>query len=342
MSEAPPKQGFSFHFQSPDLDELREVIGRNIRPCEFRPRPVRYLGRIEHHQLGGVGFSVVSVGPEIDVKVDPVEDSYLIQCGHSGSFGASCLERERVYHEGDMHVVNPAAPLRVAMHNGTRVLLIRIDKKALEEHARVLGDQGDVDTRRLLPEALPVAGGKGASLRRYVRFLHAESMSPESILHNKTTSRAAEQTLMSLFLSLADREAAPARPGDNVQHMRRAEEYIDGHADEDIALVDIVRAAGIDAQTLEAGFRQRRGDDPLSWLGQRRSERAANEPGLTARELEIARLVATGLNNYEIAGCLVISRNTVKEALKRIFRKMDVDSRAELVARLAEAGLLKL
>jgi DNA-binding CsgD family transcriptional regulator len=62
---------------------------------------------------------------------------------------------------------------------------------------------------------------------------------------------------------------------------------------------------------------------------------------LTDRELEIAKLVATGLNNLEIAGYLSISRNTVKDSLKRIFRKAHVDSRAELTARLAAASLLK-
>lgn len=62
---------------------------------------------------------------------------------------------------------------------------------------------------------------------------------------------------------------------------------------------------------------------------------------LTDRELEIGRLVAAGLNNLEIAGQLSISRNTVKESLKRIFRKAHVDSRAELTARLAAAKLLK-
>jgi DNA-binding CsgD family transcriptional regulator len=59
--------------------------------------------------------------------------------------------------------------------------------------------------------------------------------------------------------------------------------------------------------------------------------------GLTRRELEIADLVAAGLNNQEIANCLSISRNTVKETLKRIFRKVEVDARAELAARLTEA-----
>jgi DNA-binding CsgD family transcriptional regulator len=62
---------------------------------------------------------------------------------------------------------------------------------------------------------------------------------------------------------------------------------------------------------------------------------------LTDRELEIGRLVAAGLNNREIASNLSISRNTVKDSLKRIYRKAHVDSRAELTARLASASLLK-
>jgi DNA-binding CsgD family transcriptional regulator len=61
---------------------------------------------------------------------------------------------------------------------------------------------------------------------------------------------------------------------------------------------------------------------------------------LTPRELEIARLVAAGLNNLEIATLLRISRNTVKAALKNIFRKLDVSARAELAARLGSVGIV--
>ncbi|MDJ0733859.1 MAG: LuxR C-terminal-related transcriptional regulator [Nostocaceae cyanobacterium] len=55
---------------------------------------------------------------------------------------------------------------------------------------------------------------------------------------------------------------------------------------------------------------------------------------LTPRELQIAQLVANGLSNAEIAAELWISQNTVKQTLKRIFRKLDVSARTEMVARL--------
>ena len=55
---------------------------------------------------------------------------------------------------------------------------------------------------------------------------------------------------------------------------------------------------------------------------------------LTPRELEIARLVATGLANKEVAAQLFISPNTVKTLLKSIFEKLEIKSRALLAQAL--------
>ncbi len=56
---------------------------------------------------------------------------------------------------------------------------------------------------------------------------------------------------------------------------------------------------------------------------------------LTTRELQIVELVALGRTNAEIGTELWITENSVKQALKRMFRKLDVASRAEMVARLS-------
>jgi len=50
--------------------------------------------------------------------------------------------------------------------------------------------------------------------------------------------------------------------------------------------------------------------------------------GLTARELEVLRLVAAGRSNREIADALVISEHTVARHVQNIFAKLDVSSRA--------------
>ena len=57
------------------------------------------------------------------------------------------------------------------------------------------------------------------------------------------------------------------------------------------------------------------------------TEPAAAAHGLTSRELEVLRLLATGKSNREIATALVISEHTVARHVQNIFTKLGVSSR---------------
>jgi DNA-binding CsgD family transcriptional regulator/tetratricopeptide (TPR) repeat protein len=67
----------------------------------------------------------------------------------------------------------------------------------------------------------------------------------------------------------------------------------------------------------------------------------ANPAALTARELEILRLVAEGLRNGDVAERLVLSRRTVDHHVSAILRKLDVRTRGEAAAAAAELDLLQ-
>ena len=71
-------------------------------------------------------------------------------------------------------------------------------------------------------------------------------------------------------------------------------------------------------------------------------ERPALAPlvGLTPREAEVARLVVDGLADREIAERLHLSHHTVSQYVKRIYRKLSVDSRVALDAARAQADRL--
>jgi DNA-binding CsgD family transcriptional regulator len=61
---------------------------------------------------------------------------------------------------------------------------------------------------------------------------------------------------------------------------------------------------------------------------------------LTAREVEVLRLLATGATNREIADVLVISEHTARRHLQNIFAKIGVSSRAAATAYAYEHGLV--
>jgi DNA-binding CsgD family transcriptional regulator len=61
---------------------------------------------------------------------------------------------------------------------------------------------------------------------------------------------------------------------------------------------------------------------------------------LSPREQEIARMVAEGYPNKTIAAVLEISSWTVATHLRRVFAKLGVRTRAAMVARALEEGLI--
>jgi len=71
---------------------------------------------------------------------------------------------------------------------------------------------------------------------------------------------------------------------------------------------------------------QRRGDIPTA-------------TPLTVREREVARLVARGLTNREIAATLVVSARTAEGHVQSILNKLNFDTRARIAAWAVEHGL---
>ncbi len=67
---------------------------------------------------------------------------------------------------------------------------------------------------------------------------------------------------------------------------------------------------------------------------------AAERHGLTARELQVLRLVARGKTNKSIAGELSLSGKTVDRHVSNIFTKLDVPSRAAATAFAYEHQLI--
>lgn len=72
----------------------------------------------------------------------------------------------------------------------------------------------------------------------------------------------------------------------------------------------------------------------------RRSQSAHSHDLVSGRELDVLRCLARGLTTTQIAAELYISENTVKTHIRHVLEKMEVNNRAEAVAKALQAGLI--
>ena len=70
------------------------------------------------------------------------------------------------------------------------------------------------------------------------------------------------------------------------------------------------------------------------------AQRSTLAEPLTAREIEVLRLIAAGMRNQEIADRLFVSLPTIKRHVANAYGKLGVSHRTEAVARANELNLL--
>jgi DNA-binding NarL/FixJ family response regulator len=99
-------------------------------------------------------------------------------------------------------------------------------------------------------------------------------------------------------------------------------------------LVRCVRAVHAGEKRLEGGLAGR----ALERLLAREADRRGDGAVPSRREAELVRLVSQGLRNKEIAARLGITEGTVKTHLHRLYEKLGVTSRVELVNRARREG----
>jgi LuxR family maltose regulon positive regulatory protein len=188
----------------------------------------------------------------------------------------------------------------------THVRLVLAQHRADDDPSHLVTAAVRLD--RLTPGA--EAGGRGGSLVE-IRMLRA-------LVHQARGERAAAASELGALLE----EALPTG-------------YVRLFLDEGEPMDELLRAverlprAGELARRLRhAAYRQL----PVATAGE--------AEGLSEREVEVLRLLATSLSGPEIARELFVSLNTLRTHTKHIFTKLDVNTRRAAVSRATERGLL--
>jgi LuxR family maltose regulon positive regulatory protein len=116
--------------------------------------------------------------------------------------------------------------------------------------------------------------------------------------------------------------------------------YLRLFLDEGPPMTELLRAAERRPESAEYAARVLRAAGRDQTAATAAAAAPASDEGLSDRELEVLRLLATELTGPEIARHLYVSVNTLRTHTKHIFTKLDVNTRRAAVRRGTELGLL--
>jgi DNA-binding CsgD family transcriptional regulator len=220
-----------------------------------------------------------------------------------------------------------ASAAEVSLHEarrlGAAIANPAVEAEALQSLARLARSRGEVDQAEdLLHDALTrrVAAGLRPGVAESLEALAEVAADRESAVEAARLCGAASTLRTAVGLARWPAE----QPGyDVLLEQLRA------------VLGDVFESAWVDgsARTIE---------DAVAYASRARGERKRPSTGwgsLTPTELEVVRLVATGLTNPEVGERLFIGRGTVKTHLAHVFTKLGLRTRSELAAEATRRGI---
>ena len=308
--------------------------------CEEQPDMVAFSGRCRVHRA-----EIRLLEGHWDAALEEAQDAQ--RRAAIGGYGTSMAEA--AYVQGEVHRLRGAVDAaETAYREASRLgrepqpglALLRLAQgktgAAATSIRRTLGETTDhFKRKRLLPAAVEVlvAAGDLAAAQAAAEELGQLAAAAGEIGTLGAIAAQARGTI-----ALATTDAAAALPLlRRAAHVWQALEAPYEAARVRALLAEALRVAGDeDAAALEAEAAR----DSFAALGVVAPATLRRGRGeLTAREVEVLRLVAAGETNKSIAARLVLSERTVDRHVANIFAKLGVSSRAAATARAYERGL---
>ena len=267
-------------FASTDIDEVRSMVGRVMKPHRLVLAGAgdRLDARMHYTPLGDISLSRLRYGGTVEIEPGPLESFFLVQMPLVGS---------AIVDSGGQHVdsgpeiasvLSPDDETKMRWLAGNEQLMLRLSRSLVE---RTLVGHFGHPLEQPLQFDLGFRWRECAQWRCLLSYLIDCSTQGLDLAQHKLVLAQIEQLAASVLL-VSHRhnhsEAAPARRGTILpRHVRRAQDYLEAHAHEPVCADKLAQVVGVSVRSLYTGFKDFLGVSPMHYLRDLRMERARTE-----------------------------------------------------------------
>ena len=258
-------------------DEMCDALARvYAKPTLYLDgRPEAGDTTLNYCQLDNIGLGYSKYGT--GVRLAYAESNFTLQAFPIHGEGEAIFgDTATPLRPGHGMTVSAGVGYEVKFNAGYEHFVLVMDHRVLAEKLSALTGTVIQHPLRFSP-AQDCQTPAAEALRNHFFFLVGNMSAPVASVPRFVLSEF-EQTLMVMFLHANPhnyRHLLEQRPSDTgVEPVRRAEEYIEAHAERAIDLEDLAGIAGVSAFSLFRAFRKFRGYSPRQFLAHARSKRA--------------------------------------------------------------------
>ncbi|MGV9306507.1 MULTISPECIES: AraC family transcriptional regulator [unclassified Nonomuraea] len=269
-------------FASTDLDEVRDEVAKVFcaHRLDLAGDSAPLSAWFNSVQFGSVRVSYLDYGADVRIEPGDLGTFFLAMLPLAGRSLIRGGDQEIVSTPATAALPSPERHLDMRWAAGCPQLLVKFERTAIERSLeQMLGEP--LDQPVIFDLGVDMAAGWARAWRGMIDLIVREAEHDDGLAVQPLAVAHLENALITSLLTMQpsnylERLSAPRRPA-VPKVVRRAVEFIEGHAHLPLTTDDVARAVAVSSRSLQEGFRAHLGLTPMAHLRQVRLTRVHDE-----------------------------------------------------------------
>ena len=278
----PPALADSEIFYTEDLREASALIGKALAPTRItlRDNESGFAAVMHGVRLRNISMLYLDLHVRATLEIPALGRYFGVHMPMNGR--AACRHNGHEFEANTIRalVTSPASALTMHLDEDSPQLLFRIEEKALLEYLTRLRGRRLSRPLEFHPE-LDLTSDVAVRWHAAVQLLHTEVYHTGSLVQRGHGISGIEELLMNSLLHIQPSNYHDEFVRPSSQPVRRvvrdAMNYMDAHLGEPITMESIARSVHMSVRSIQQGFCDELGMSPMTYLRDRRLERAHDE-----------------------------------------------------------------